>query len=263
MTVHAPGIPHPRIAERRANVSAAALSKERRRRRTLWTALGVSLLLLSGYLTTRSELLDVDRVAVAGAGRTADADILAAAAVGHGQPLVGLDLAAARARIAELPWVEEVYSARSWDGTVRFDVSERRPVAAVAIPGAWATVDARGRVLTVAGDLADPVVPIVGLNIIGAAPGDWLDATHRDAVGVAAALGEPVRSAVRAVAVTPVGHVLEMHIPGRILLGSSNDLEAKLLAVTTFLERVNLHCMELLDVRAATTPVLTRGSSCR
>lgn len=262
MTAHAPGIPHPRIARRRAEVSEAARSLERRRRRTLWVALGVSILLFSGYLMTQSEFLDVDEVAVSGAVRTPVAAVLDAAAVERGEPLIGLDLSAARARIARLPWVDDVYSARRWDGSVRFAVSERIPVAAVAMPGAWGIVDEEGRVLALGGDLDEPVVPVVGLNILGASPGDWLAAAHLDAIRVAAALYEPVRPAVRSVELTPEGYVLDLHIPGRVILGSADDLAAKLLAVTTFLEKVNLRCLDSLDVRAASTPVLTRGGSC-
>lgn len=263
MTTHAPGIPHPRIAQRRADVSEAARSVERRRRRTLWGALGISILLLSGYLMTRSEFLDVDEVAVSGAARTPAATVLDAAAVGRGEPLIGLDLSAARARVARLPWVDEVYSTRHWDGSVRFVVTERAPVAAVAMPGAWGIVDEEGRVLALRGDLDESVVPVIGLNILEASPGDWLAEAHLDAIGVAAALYEPARSAVRSVALTPEGYVLDLHIPGHVILGSGDDLEAKLLAVTTFLEKVNLRCLDSLDVRAASTPVLTRGDSCR
>ena len=263
MTTQAPGIPHPRIAQRRAAVTEATRSSERRRRRTLWGALGISILLLSGYLMTRSEFLDVDEVGVAGAVRTPAATVLDAAAVGKGEPLIGLDLPAARARIARLPWVDEVYSTRDWDGSVRFVVSERVPVAAVAMPGAWVVVDDEGRVLDVSSGLDESVVPVVGLNIVDASPGDWLTETHIDAIGVAAALYEPARSAVRSVEVTPEGYVLDLHIPGHVMLGTDEDLEAKLLAVTTFLEKVNLRCLDSLDVRAASTPVLTRGDSCR
>ena len=263
MTSHAPGIPHPRIAQRRADVSEAARSVERRRRRTLWGALGAAILVLSGYLMTQSELLDVDEVAVSGATRTPVAAVVDAAALGRGESLIGLDLPAARSRIARLPWVDEVYSTRHWDGSVRFVVTERAPVAAVAMPGAWGIVDEEGRVLALRGDLDESVVPVVGLNILEASPGDWLAAVHRDAVRVATALYEPVRSAVRSVARTPDGYVLDLHIPGHVILGSADDLEAKLLAVTTFLEKVNLRCLDSLDVRAASTPVLTRGDSCR
>ena len=263
MTVQAPGVPHPRIAERRADVVAAVRSGERRRRRVLWIGLVVSFALLCGYLATRSELLDVDRIAVTGATRTPAGEILKAAGIDPGQPLIGLDLPGARSRIARLPWVKDVYSTRAWDGRVTFQVTERSPVAAVAIPGAWALTGADGRVLEVTSVLAEEVMPILGLNVVGAAPGEWLAGTHRGALAVAVSLYEPVRSAVRAVEVTPEGYVLDLAVPGRVVLGDSSDIAAKLEAVHTFLAKVNLRCLEVLDVRAAAAPVLTRAIPCR
>lgn len=263
MTVHAPGLAHPRIAQRRAAVDAAAQSRESRRRRFLWLALALAMTMLCGYLATRSELLDVDRLEVTGAHRTDVAEILSAAGVRTGEPLVGLDLAGARSRIARLPWVKEVYSTRSWEGVVRFTVTERSAVAALAIPGAWAVVEENGRVLSVGPGMAEAAIPILGLNVAHATPGDWLDVNQRAAVAVASALYEPVRSAVRAIEVRPDGYALDLHNSGRVLLGDAGDLPAKVLAVHTFIERVDLRCLETLDVQAPSNPVLTRRNPCR
>ncbi|MYI56473.1 MAG: FtsQ-type POTRA domain-containing protein [Acidimicrobiia bacterium] len=263
MTVHAPGLPHPRIAQRRAAVDAAERVRESRRRRFLWLTLGVAMALVCGYLATRSELLDVDHLEVSGAGTTNPAEIISAAGIRTGEPLMGLDLAGARTRIARLPWVKDVYSTRSWDGVVRFTVTERSPVAVLAIPGAWAVVEENGRVLSVGQTLPEAVTPILGLNVAHAAPGDWLDVEQRAAVAVAGALYEPVTSAVRAIEVRPEGYVLDLHGSGRVVLGDAERLPAKMLAVQTFIERVNLSCLETLDVRAPGNPVLTRHNPCR
>lgn len=275
----APGVVHPRIAQRRADVVAAARTGERRRRRLLWSGLAVSFVLVCGYLATRSELLDVERVTVervtvSGAARTLPAEILDAAGIGRGQPLVWLDLGAARARVARLPWVKDVYSVRGWDGSVTFRVSERVPVAAVAMPGGWALTGAGGRVLefvptlsddlsdNLSDDLLDDTVPVVGLGVVEAAPGDWLADSQLGAIAVAGALYEPIRSAVQTLEATPEGYVLNLHAPGRVILGNGEEMDAKLLAVQTFLEKVNLRCLEVLDVRAPATPVLTRAFPC-
>ena len=263
MTVHAPGIPHPRIAQRRAAVDAATRTKEVRRRRLLWLALAAALVLLSGYLATQSEMLDVDRLEVSGAVRTPHDDIIAAAGIRAGAPLVGLDLGAARERIARLPWVKDVYSSRSWNGVVGFRVTERSPLAALATPSGWALVEENGRVLAVEQQFPGAPVPILGLNIAQAAPGDWLEPSQRGAVSVAAALYEPVRGVVRSIQVGPEGFVLDLHNTGRVLLGDSGEMAAKVLAVHTFIERVNLRCMDTLDVRSPGNPVLTRRIPCQ
>ena len=219
--------------------------------------------LVCGYLATRSEMLDVDRLEVAGADRTATAEIISAAGIRTGEPLVGLDLAGARTRIARLPWVKDVYSTRSWDGVVTFTVTERSAVAALAIPGAWAIVEENGRVLSVEPDISEAAMPILGLNVAHAAPGDWLDVDQRAALAVAGALYEPVRSAVRAIEVRPDGYVLDLHGSGDVLLGDAKQIAAKVLAVHTFIERVDLRCMATLDVRAPGNPVLTRRNPCQ
>lgn len=276
MTVHAPGVPHPRMAQRRAAVDAAAQVQEIRRRRLLWLGLALALALVCGYLATRSELLDVDNLEVSGAARTDVSEIVAASGVSTGQPLLGLDLDGARERIARLPWVKDVYSKRTWDGAVRFDVTERTAVAAVAMPGAWAVVEQNGRVLSVEphfsedpylSEQAMPIVPIVGLNVAHADPGDWLDADQRGAVAMAGALhGQvgygPVISAVQAIHVTAEGFVLELSSSGTVLLGDDRRLGAKMLALGTFIERVDLRCLKVLDVRAPGNPVLTRHNPC-
>ncbi len=263
MTAHAPSLPHPRIAQRRAAVDAATRAKELRRRRLLWLSLAVALVLLSGYLATRSEMLDVDRLEVAGTARTSPEEIIAAAGVPTGSPLIGLDLAGARARIAGLPWVADVYSRRSWDGVVRFTITERSPLAALATPGGWALVEENGRVLAVEQELPGSSVPIIGLNIAQAAPGDWLEPTQRGVLTVAAELYEPVRGAVRSVRAATEGYVLDLGDAGRVLLGSAEEMAAKVLAVHTIIERVDLRCMDTLDVRSPGNPVLTRRNPCQ
>ena len=263
MSVQAPGIPHPRIAQRRSAVRAEATrAGDRLRRRVLWSSLLLGLVILCGFLTTRSELLDVDEIRVNGAEYTAAADVLAAAGIARGEPLLGLDLAEARMRIAQLPWVEQVYSSRSWQGSVSFTISERTAVAALSMPGAWVTVGADGRILSVAPERQPGVTAVEGLSLSAAAPGGWLDRDHLAAVSVAGALYEPVRSAVRAVVATPQGFVLDLHAPGRVELGDERDLTSKLVAVHTLLEQVSLRCLDRLDVRAASTPVLTRSPGC-
>ena len=263
MSVQVPGVPHPRIARRRTAVTAEATrAGERLRRRVLWGSLLLALVILCGFLTTRSELLDVDEIRVSGAAHTPAADVRSAAGITSGEPLLGLDLAEARTRIAQLPWVKDVSSSRSWQGSVSFTISERSAVAALPMPAGWVTVDVDGRILSVAPEPQAGATAVEGLNLSGAATGGWLSRDHIAPVRVAAALYEPVRSAVRAVVVTPEGFILDLHAPGRVVLGDERDLPSKLLAVHTFLEKVNLRCLDRLDVRAATAPVLTRTPGC-
>ena len=93
---------------------------------------------------TQSPLLDVDEVEVIGGTRTGADQILEAAGVEPGTPLLGLDLSGPRKAIAALPWVDQVRSRRTWGGKVTFDVTEREAVAQIPVDESWALVDGGG-----------------------------------------------------------------------------------------------------------------------
>ncbi len=133
----------PRLAAR-----ADAERQERRRlrlRRTCAVALALVPVLLLAWVLLASPLLSVHRVQVTGAGRLTPDALQAAAGVPRGVPLARVDTAAVRARVAALPEVRRVRVVRSWPGTVRLEVTERRPVAAGReADGSWVLVDGAG-----------------------------------------------------------------------------------------------------------------------
>jgi cell division protein FtsQ len=81
------------------------------------------------YLVMFTSLLGVRSVEVIGVKEIAKADVLAAAAIEHGTPMVRLDADEAAARVARLPRVFEVVVERSWPSTVEIVITERTPVA--------------------------------------------------------------------------------------------------------------------------------------
>ncbi|MYH73094.1 MAG: FtsQ-type POTRA domain-containing protein, partial [Acidimicrobiia bacterium] len=100
----------PRIEARRIGVRS-------RRRLRVWISIGViAVLAAAAFGVTQSPLLDVDEVEVIGARRTSAAQVLEAAGVELGTPLLGLDLSGPRKSIAALPWVNQVRSSRTWGG---------------------------------------------------------------------------------------------------------------------------------------------------
>jgi len=81
---------------------------------------------VGAYAATRSALLDVDAVEVeVEGGRVTVGEVLAAAGVSLGDPMVDVDTEVVDARVSALPWVREVLVDRVWPGTVRITVSER------------------------------------------------------------------------------------------------------------------------------------------
>ena len=71
----------------------------------------------------------VDHVLADGRQETTSSDILAALGVRMGQPILAVDLAAARARVAQLPWVETATVERRLPDTLYVDVTEAEPLA--------------------------------------------------------------------------------------------------------------------------------------
>jgi cell division protein FtsQ len=249
----APAAPHPRIRRRRLAVQR---DRGRRRLHRVTWVLAVVATVVTGAALAQTPLLDVDRVQVAGADRTAVATVRWAAGIARGDALLTLDEAGAEQRVEELPWVAEADVVRDWPGTVRVAVTERTPAALVQLGTGLppAVVDAHGRVLDVGG----PVPP--GLVTVTRGPGRLTEgatvpATVRDALRVAVGAAERAPGAV--VSVSPD---LEATLAGGgvVRFGSAEALEEKLVALATVLSDVDLTDLAVLDLRVPSSPALTR-----
>lgn len=109
--------------------------------------LGLTLLAaatFAGWVLLSSSWLATEQVNVAGERTVSDREILAAADVGLGTPLLRLDLDAVDERVSALRPVAEVTVHRSWPHTVTITVTERVPVAAIYRVGSWWVVDNEG-----------------------------------------------------------------------------------------------------------------------
>lgn len=248
----------PRMRERRADVRRAA--GRRWLRRAGWAALVASVPALL-FAVTRSPALDVDRIEVGGARRTDVLELVGTSGIGLGDPMTDLDLGTAAVRVARLPWVDDVVVDRDWPSTVRIVVTERTPVAALAAgEGRWSLVDERSRVLAVVDDPGDLPV-LVGLGELPA-PGEALEPEDADVVAVAAALPSSLEEVVTEVAVVDGAVHLTSRDGGDVLLGGADELEAKLGALATMVAKVDLTCLQVLDLRVPSAPVLTRDPDC-
>jgi cell division protein FtsQ len=136
-----------RIAERRKAIIAARV---RRRRRILgWALVAIALVAGVAYLI-RTPLFGLSAVRVDGTETVTRAEVLEASRVRIGEPYLGLDLAAIRHRVAALPRVAAVRVDREYPSSLRITVTERPPVASVAVGGAYWLVAAAGTVLDAA-----------------------------------------------------------------------------------------------------------------
>jgi cell division septal protein FtsQ len=257
-------VPDPRIVARRIAVKRD--EGRRRLRRVGWAALAVALL-AGAALATRTPLLDVDHVRVEGASRVAIGEVLEAAATAGaepGDPLVGLSEASVARAVEALPGVADASVERRWPGTVVVTLVERRPVASVAVGDRLALVAADGVVVEVLGVLAGAPVglPLLEGTAVDAEPGAVADAP--DLLSVAAALPPAVVAHVSSVAAGPAAEEVSLRLGDGVTarLGPVADLGAKLNAVATVLEQVDLACVLTIDVRVPSAPALTPRPGC-
>jgi cell division protein FtsQ len=170
----------PRLEARRDEVS-----RDRQRRRFRRVAVGALILVSLGgaYGLTRTAALDVDDVLVEGAAGRARADVVQAADVERGTPLLDVDVAAVEQRVSALAWVDTVVVQRRWPGTVSVVVDARIPV---AVDTAGVAADGSGRVLGAAVPGTTSDLPLIGVQF--GPPGTQLDRRQRLVLEVLAAI---------------------------------------------------------------------------
>ncbi|HET7489101.1 MAG TPA: FtsQ-type POTRA domain-containing protein [Acidimicrobiales bacterium] len=252
-----PALPmDPRFRRRRIEVRRA---EGRRRLHILLGCLASVAAAAGGVGLSRSPLLDVDRVEVQGARRTPRPAVVAAAGLAGHPAMVDVDTGDVARRLRRLPWVRTAEASRRWPGTVRIQVTERRPAAVLpAAGGAWAVADATGRVLAVEPD-RPPGLPAIGDVDRPQEAGAAVPAAAGPALRVAAALPADVRARVSDVATVAGGEVQLWLGPDSVVrLGPPVDLGLKLTALATVLARVDLSGIRVIDLRVPTAPALTR-----
>jgi len=112
------------------------------------------------------------KVHVQGASPMATADIIHAAGVYAGQPLVGLDLEAVRHKVESVGWVKEVRVVRLLPDTLVLAVEERRQLAVWQRAGRTSVIDDHGQVIPEADPTRFASLPlVVGDGADAAAPG--------------------------------------------------------------------------------------------
>ena len=249
----------PRLRARRVAVRRSA---GRRRLRVVVVAGAVVVLVLAAVSLLFTPLLDVDHLTVAGQFRTDPADVVAAGGIEAGDPLATADLAAAAARVEELPWVGEATVERRWPGTIRYRIVEREPAAAAtATDGSWVAVDGEGRV-RVARDAPPPDLPVVEGVTVAPEVGAAVAADDRGPFAVAAAIPAAARPALDAVVLEPDRTVtVRLAAGGVVTIGALEDLPAKGVALASVVEAVD-PCIATLDVSVAAAPLLTRTPGC-
>jgi cell division protein FtsQ len=254
-----------RIAERRKAIVAARV---RRRRRVLgWALVGLTLAAGVGYLV-RTPLFGLSAVRVEGTTRTlARAEVVAASQVRVGEPYLGLDLAAIRARVAALPRVASVRVARDYPSSLRITVTERPPVASVSAGSMFWLVAADGTVLDAAGRRPADLPYVAGVPLpAGVQPGSRLPPGNELANALTALGGmrtELKRQVTGVKARTLDSLEFTLKDGTRVLYGLAVDQPAKdsaVLLVQRTLKRERREAQRI-DVRNPSTPTVVATST--
>jgi cell division protein FtsQ len=97
-----------------------------------------------GWALLGSRFLVVRSIQVSGTHLVPRAEVLAAAAIPHGLPLIRVNTAAVAHRVAQIRQIESAHVARAWPDGVTISVRERTPVLAVASGSGYQLIDKFG-----------------------------------------------------------------------------------------------------------------------
>jgi len=226
-----------------------------------WTVLVAVVVGVGGFAATRSELLDVDEVQVVltGDGPLTAAEVVEVAGVSTGAPMVTVDLDALAARVRGLAYAAEVVAERDWPSTVRVWVAVRLPVVSAVEPkGRVALLDAGGTVLEHVAR-TDPLLPTIRVDRFGE-PGSLvtrIDPLLHAAEAVSPDLGAWI------LALSPAGHGVRAEMVGGVMvdLGLGEDYVDEMRSLATVLTRVELRCLESINVSIPQNPVVVRSAT--
>ncbi|MGW4684241.1 cell division protein FtsQ/DivIB [Streptomyces sp. NPDC004244] len=186
-----------------------------------------------------SAWLRIEKVTTSGTQVLTSEQVLTAAAVPVGAPLVAVDTDEIAQRVRErLPRVDSVDVVRAWPRGIGLRVTERKPVLLIKKDANFVEVDASGvRFDTVA--KAPGGVPLLELNAARSPGGRRFDEQRllREAVGVAGDLPEPVAKETVQVKVGSYDAiVLELTRGRTVVWGSGEQGDAKRRALTALLK---------------------------
>ncbi len=231
--------------------------QDRRRLRIVVGLAIVSAVAVGVVAFVNSSWFDVDEITVTGHDR-ADADaIVEASGIDVGQGLLEVDLAAASQQVELVPWVGTAELRRSWNGSIEISVVERGPSVAIGAGSRFALVDDHGRQLEVVDQRPDGFLPVVGIEGSGV-PGEPAPTETLAVIALIDAMPATVVDQVEAVVFDADGLGLDLVQGGRVVLGDGTELGAKIQSFETMLARVDLQCLEAIDVRVPAAPTLTR-----
>jgi cell division protein FtsQ len=213
-----------------------ARARKRRLQAAVPWAVGAGVVAVLGvllWIVYGTSVLGVREVQVVGAGLLTPAQVAGAAAVPMRQPLARVDLDAVRARVQALPPVQKAIVSRSWPGTIKVQVVERTPIAAVPVAGQqWMLIDGSGVPYRVIAKVPDGL-PLAELATPGPA-----DVNTRSALTVLAALTADLREELVGITVrAPAQITLQLRNNRTVVWGDDTQSASKAQVATALLKR--------------------------
>jgi cell division protein FtsQ len=184
------------------------------------------------YLVMFTSMLGVRSVEVVGVREIPEEDVIKAAAIEHGTPMVQLDAAEAAARVAKLPRVFEVRVERSWPSTVQIIVTERSPVAVLRSGSRTHLIDSTGL------DYAVVPTPPAGLPTLAMSNVSPGDPATKAVVTVLGAIPKQLKVQLTTVTANTPGDVRLTLSDGRLIKwGDTHDNARKAAVLAALLTR--------------------------
>ena len=181
-----------------------------------------------------SGLFAVRSVVVTGTRLVPQSEVLAAADIKPGTPLIRVNTARIAARILTIRQVQSVRVATSWPDRVVIAVQERTPALAVVVPSGFDLIDAYGVVVQLV-QARPPILPLY----TSSAPGSSLRGDP-DVAAAAAVLGE-LPAALRPMVTTvtapgPDQVTLQLRSGVTVVWGGPDDAAAKAKELTILMQ---------------------------
>ena len=233
----------------------------RGRLRWAWTVLAIGVIGVGGFAVSHSEFLDVDDVQITGLSTEAGTglskpELIEAAAVMIGSPMLTVDIDGIAERLIALPWVAEVTVSRRWPSSVELWIRQRVAVAnAVDRSASVALLDAEGTVLEHRGEQVVGI-PVIRVDQLGR-PGTRMTGLAPLLLAVEALTPELFPWVV-ALVPTADGVIAELVGGVEAFLGFGQDYHDEFRSLEAVLRRVELACIVEVDVSLHSSPVVRR-----
>ena len=240
-----PPAPAPRAAARRG----------RSRYKVAFFALGVAALIAAAvWVLYGSRLVVVRSIQVTGTHLVPKSEVLAAAGIPRGLPLMRLNTGAVASRVDRITQVQSAQVTRSWPDGVVIAVQERKPALAVPVAGGFDLVDPSGVVVQQVSRLPRRLPRFIPVGPLPGNPG------VRAAASVLREVPRAIARRVTSVTV-PTPDAVTLRLRGGVTVDwGSTGLAAQKARVLTILMRTHARSYDVSAPDSATTSSRPPGS---